>query len=638
MAISPKNGLLFGGGALAAALAVAYSAGVFSPPKDVPAKVTSLSEAPAGKGGRIAGTDGKTAVDGPKAKDDAGAAKATTSPNPSANAAKAPLVAPSFDVVRVEGNGSLVVAGKAAGSSKVEILTGSHIVGQTDAGPGGDFAVVLDNPLKPGDYQFVLRSTSPDKVVAMSKETAVVSVPDHPDGQVLAMVETPGEPSKLITVPKTAKHGGAPQGAAASTAAGTGGAAAGSTTGKETAGEAGQGKPATASGEAAKAEAPAGAQADAGNGTTAAQASAGAAPAASAENASKEAASGKPAAAAAKETAAAEQAGAAAKSTAGAGGETAAAASPGEAPAAKQQPAAAGPKVAIEAVEIEGNKVFIAGSADANHVVRVYANDVMLGENKASAGGRFLVEVVHELPVGDYIVRADLIGDDGEKVIARAAVPFQREPGESVAAVAPSASGATEKPAAAAGTTAPAQAGGSSTAMSSGEGQKAAGGAAAPSAGQSAGSEKSAGAGKAAASASGAVAEGSASQPQPAASGGPAGKEQAQSGAAQAGKPAEPSAGAAGQEPPTVVSPKLQETAAAVIIRRHDTLWQISRRVYGHGIRYSTIYLANQDQIQDPDRIWPGQVFRVPDKSHEGEKADMSTLGSQATTVPAPAQ
>jgi nucleoid-associated protein YgaU len=118
--------------------------------------------------------------------------------------------------------------------------------------------------------------------------------------------------------------------------------------------------------------------------------------------------------------------------------------------------------------------------------------------------------------------------------------------------------------------------------------------------------------------------------------GSPQVQEEAQSGgAAEAGKAAEPSAHAAAQEPPTVVSPKLEETDAAVIIRRRDTLWQISRRVYGHGIRYSTIYLANQDQIRDPDRIWPGQVFRVPDKSHEGDAADMSRLGKQATTVPA---
>ena len=50
-------------------------------------------------------------------------------------------------------------------------------------------------------------------------------------------------------------------------------------------------------------------------------------------------------------------------------------------------------------------------------------------------------------------------------------------------------------------------------------------------------------------------------------------------------------------------------------------------------MRYSTIYVANQDQIADPDRIWPGQVFRVPDKSTEGEAADLNAMGEQMTTT-----
>ena len=88
------------------------------------------------------------------------------------------------------------------------------------------------------------------------------------------------------------------------------------------------------------------------------------------------------------------------------------------------------------------------------------------------------------------------------------------------------------------------------------------------------------------------------------------------------------------KQPPTVISPKLQETSGAVIIRRGDTLWQISRRVYGHGVRYSTIYLANQDQIEDPDLIWPGQIFAVPHATKEGETANMKAIASQTTEMP----
>ncbi|MGB7433636.1 MAG: LysM peptidoglycan-binding domain-containing protein, partial [Ahrensia sp.] len=57
----------------------------------------------------------------------------------------------------------------------------------------------------------------------------------------------------------------------------------------------------------------------------------------------------------------------------------------------------------------------------------------------------------------------------------------------------------------------------------------------------------------------------------------------------------------------------------SVIIRRGDTLWQISRRVYGRGVKYTTIYNANVDQIRDPNRIWPGQIFAVPEKADADE-------------------
>jgi len=49
-----------------------------------------------------------------------------------------------------------------------------------------------------------------------------------------------------------------------------------------------------------------------------------------------------------------------------------------------------------------------------------------------------------------------------------------------------------------------------------------------------------------------------------------------------------------------------------VIIKRGDNLWRISREMYGRGIRYSTIYQANRDQIRNPNRIYPGQVFVLP--------------------------
>ena len=84
-----------------------------------------------------------------------------------------------------------------------------------------------------------------------------------------------------------------------------------------------------------------------------------------------------------------------------------------------------------------------------------------------------------------------------------------------------------------------------------------------------------------------------------------------------------PAATEAPAEPavPTLVAvsvgdPEAQRFAAGkAIIRRGDNLWTIARRVYGEGIKYTTIYQANTGQIRDPDRIYPGQVFDLPEQA-----------------------
>jgi nucleoid-associated protein YgaU len=48
------------------------------------------------------------------------------------------------------------------------------------------------------------------------------------------------------------------------------------------------------------------------------------------------------------------------------------------------------------------------------------------------------------------------------------------------------------------------------------------------------------------------------------------------------------------------------------VVQRGNSLWQIARRVYGTGTRYTVIYSANPNQIRDPNLIYPGQVFKLP--------------------------
>ncbi|SLN45764.1 LysM domain/BON superfamily protein [Falsiruegeria litorea R37] len=75
------------------------------------------------------------------------------------------------------------------------------------------------------------------------------------------------------------------------------------------------------------------------------------------------------------------------------------------------------------------------------------------------------------------------------------------------------------------------------------------------------------------------------------------------------------------REAPEVLAPKepasgaAPETVAirAVTVQKGDTLWAISRERYGDGVLYVKVFEANRDAIRNPDLIYPGQVFNIPE-------------------------
>ncbi|MEB8388476.1 LysM peptidoglycan-binding domain-containing protein [Rhodobacteraceae bacterium KMM 6894] len=71
------------------------------------------------------------------------------------------------------------------------------------------------------------------------------------------------------------------------------------------------------------------------------------------------------------------------------------------------------------------------------------------------------------------------------------------------------------------------------------------------------------------------------------------------------------------REDETVLAAVEQESSAsrvrAVTVQPGSTLWAISREVYGEGILYVRVFEANTDRIRDPDLIFPGQVFALPE-------------------------
>ncbi len=94
-------------------------------------------------------------------------------------------------------------------------------------------------------------------------------------------------------------------------------------------------------------------------------------------------------------------------------------------------------------------------------------------------------------------------------------------------------------------------------------------------------------------------------------------------------EPASQPAAEAPQPETAAEAPPAPEAAAPakpkqgrVVIQPGNNLWHISRVLYGSGAKYTMLYEANKDQIRDPDRIYPGQVFKTPDVAPKAETID----------------
>ncbi|MGR3495098.1 LysM peptidoglycan-binding domain-containing protein [Citreimonas sp.] len=66
-------------------------------------------------------------------------------------------------------------------------------------------------------------------------------------------------------------------------------------------------------------------------------------------------------------------------------------------------------------------------------------------------------------------------------------------------------------------------------------------------------------------------------------------------------------------DPDLLSQARADGAAISVTVQPGNTLWGISRIRYGEGIDYVRIFDANRDQIRDPDLIYPGQIFDLPE-------------------------
>ena len=54
------------------------------------------------------------------------------------------------------------------------------------------------------------------------------------------------------------------------------------------------------------------------------------------------------------------------------------------------------------------------------------------------------------------------------------------------------------------------------------------------------------------------------------------------------------------------------KTAQKYVVVKGDCLWNIAKRLYGDPWKWKQIYEANKHKINNPDLIYPGQVFEIP--------------------------
>ncbi len=62
----------------------------------------------------------------------------------------------------------------------------------------------------------------------------------------------------------------------------------------------------------------------------------------------------------------------------------------------------------------------------------------------------------------------------------------------------------------------------------------------------------------------------------------------------------------------SVIATNPEPEAVFYEVKSGDTLSKIAKAQYGNASKYNTIFEANKPMLTDPDKIYPGQVLRIP--------------------------
>ncbi|WP_420398067.1 LysM peptidoglycan-binding domain-containing protein [Nioella sp.] len=69
------------------------------------------------------------------------------------------------------------------------------------------------------------------------------------------------------------------------------------------------------------------------------------------------------------------------------------------------------------------------------------------------------------------------------------------------------------------------------------------------------------------------------------------------------------------EEPEAVAAITSASGENVITVQWGHTLWGIAQQHFGEGVAYVQIYEANRDQIRNPDLIYPGQIFTLPERT-----------------------
>ena len=96
-------------------------------------------------------------------------------------------VLPQFDVVRITKDGSAVLAGRASPGAKITVSNGKQVIGIVTANRQGEWVLIPDMPLTPGDTELRVESEQHGRAKVRADHVVVLKVPER-DSKVQPLV------------------------------------------------------------------------------------------------------------------------------------------------------------------------------------------------------------------------------------------------------------------------------------------------------------------------------------------------------------------------------------------------------------------------------------------------------------------